>query len=209
MSSFLFFVGILVSILLWIEKGKSHPVQTIALIKTRVHQLNDIYDYIIVGGGTSGLTVADRLTEDGTSKLSPLQSPHPHAHKIKIHTNPPLPKPESILIIEYGSLEPNPNILLPATGLTDFSTDMYNYTSIPQPGLNNQTAILRAGASVGDGSAVNSMFFDRGSKEDYDCWERLGNLGWGWNGLLRYFKKVSFGFLLKKYFVRVEWDVMG
>jgi len=95
--------------------------------------------------------------------------------------------------VEYGPLETNPDILLPAIGLTNFLADMYNYTSIPQPGLGNQTAVLRGGAIVGGGSAVNSMFFDRGSAEDYDNWEKLGNPGWGWDGLLPYFQKVNFG----------------
>ena len=54
---------------------------------------------------------------------------------------------------------------------------MYNYTSIPEPSLENQTAVLRAGALAGGRSAVNSMYFDRGSAEDYDKWEKLGNAG--------------------------------
>jgi choline dehydrogenase-like flavoprotein len=98
---------------------------------------------------------------------------------------------ESVLVVEYGGLESNPDILLPAIGLTDFPADMYNYTSIPQPGMANQTAVLRAGALVGGGSAVNSMYFDRGSAEDYDSWEKLGNPGWGWKGMLPYFQKAS------------------
>lgn len=93
--------------------------------------------------------------------------------------------------MEYGPLEANLEILTPAIGLTNFPADMYNYTSLPQPGIRNQTAVLRGGAIVGGGSAVNSMFFDRGSAEDYDNWERLGNPGWGWKGILPYFQKVN------------------
>ncbi|KAF4625349.1 hypothetical protein G7Y89_g12818 [Cudoniella acicularis] len=96
---------------------------------------------------------------------------------------------QTVLVVEYGPLESNPDILLPAIGLTIFTADMYNYTSIPQPGMNNQTAVLPGGAIVGGGSAVNSMFFDRGSAEDYDNWEKLSNPGWGWDGILPYFKK--------------------
>lgn len=64
------------------------------------------------------------------------------------------------------------------------------FTSVPQPGLNNRTSPLYTGAVVGGGTVVNGMFFNRGSADDYDAWERLGNPGWGWKGLLPYFKKV-------------------
>jgi choline dehydrogenase-like flavoprotein len=67
---------------------------------------------------------------------------------------------------------------------------MFNITSAPQPGINNRTAGVYAAHVVGGGSAVNAMFFDRGSRGDYNLWEDLGNPGWGWNGLLPYFKKV-------------------
>ena len=69
--------------------------------------------------------------------------------------------------------------------------NLFNYTSVPQPGLNNRTSTVYAGAVVGGGSAVNGMFLDRGAAEDYDNWEALGNEGWGWDGLFPYFKKVS------------------
>ncbi|KAF8864555.1 hypothetical protein BDZ45DRAFT_737117 [Acephala macrosclerotiorum] len=59
----------------------SHLVQSIANVKTRADQLESSYDYITVGGGTSGLTVADRLTEDGT---------------------------KTVLVLEYGPLSSNP-----------------------------------------------------------------------------------------------------
>lgn len=64
-------------------------------------------------------------------------------------------------------------------------------TSIPQPGLNNRTSPLYTGAVVGGGTVVNGMFFARGSAGDYDAWEQLGNPGWGWKGLLPYFRKVG------------------
>jgi choline dehydrogenase-like flavoprotein len=68
---------------------------------------------------------------------------------------------------------------------------MFNITSAPQPGLNNRSMPIFAGFIVGGGSGVNGMFFDRGSKGDYNLWEDLGNPGWGWNGMLPYFKKVT------------------
>jgi choline dehydrogenase-like flavoprotein len=64
-------------------------------------------------------------------------------------------------------------------------------TSVPQAGLDNRTSPLYTGVVVGGGTVVNGMFFARGSAGDYDAWENLGNPGWGWEGLLPYFKKVS------------------
>ena len=66
------------------------------------------------------------------------------------------------------------------------------FTSVPQVGLDNRTSVLYTGAVVGGGTVVNGMFFNRGSAADYDAWEKLGNPNWGWEGLLPYFKKVSF-----------------
>jgi choline dehydrogenase-like flavoprotein len=60
---------------------------------------------------------------------------------------------------------------------------------LPVPDLNNKTFPINAAKVVGGGSAVNAMFFQRASREDYDMWEKLGNPGWGWNGLKEYFLK--------------------
>ncbi|PVH97035.1 GMC oxidoreductase [Periconia macrospinosa] len=95
----------------------------------------------------------------------------------------------SVLVIEYGELSNDPSILLPAGTLTTHPERMYNLTTPPIPGLSNRTANAPAGAVVGGGSAVNGMFFDRGSASDYDAWEILGNPGWGFTDLLPYFKK--------------------
>jgi choline dehydrogenase-like flavoprotein len=67
---------------------------------------------------------------------------------------------------------------------------MYNLTSLPQAGLNNRRNQIFSAAVVGGGSAVNGMYGDRGAAIDYDNWEALGNPGWGFQGLLPYFKKV-------------------
>lgn len=66
-----------------------------------------------------------------------------------------------------------------------------NYQSVPQPGLNNRSSPVYTGAVVGGGTVVNGMFFNRGSKGDYDAWANLGNPGWAWEDLLPYFKKVG------------------
>lgn len=67
---------------------------------------------------------------------------------------------------------------------------VFNITSAPEPFMGNATFAVMAGSIAGGGSAVNGMICGRGSAADYDAWEQLGNKGWGWEGLLPYFKKV-------------------
>lgn len=122
------------------------------------------YDYVIVGGGLTGLVVANRLTEDPT---------------------------KNVLVVEYGYLDNTSPPLIPgyANGLN--YGDMYDITSAPIPFLNNATFPVWIGKVVGGGSWVNGMEFDRGTQADYNAWEALGNPGWGWDGMFPYFKKVS------------------
>ncbi|KAH7634025.1 hypothetical protein B0T09DRAFT_101695 [Sordaria sp. MPI-SDFR-AT-0083] len=122
------------------------------------------YDYIIVGGGQSGLVVANRLSED--------------------------PK-VSVLVVEYGYFDNSYDVLDHNNIFRDTTAWEYNITSVAQTGLGeaNRFQKIRSAAVVGGGSAINGMFFNRGSAEDYDDWEKLGNPGWGFNGLLPYFRK--------------------
>ncbi|KAL8789648.1 MAG: hypothetical protein Q9213_001084 [Squamulea squamosa] len=82
-----------------------------------------------------------------------------------------------------------PEVLVP--GLPPPKAYSRNYVSIPQPGLLNKPQAVYSAAVVGGGTVINGMFFNRGSAADYDGWEILGNPGWGWEGLLPYFQKVS------------------
>ncbi|KAI4261945.1 MAG: hypothetical protein L6R42_002864 [Xanthoria sp. 1 TBL-2021] len=140
----------------------SQPLVDRATVFDSASQLKQQYDYVIVGGGTAGLTVANRLTEDDPSV--------------------------SVLVIEYGPLDKlEPEVLVP--GLPPPKEYSRNYVSVPQPGLLNKTQAVYSAAVVGGGTVINGMFFNRGSAADYDGWETLGNPGWGWSGLLPYFKK--------------------
>ncbi|KAK2605790.1 hypothetical protein N8I77_008604 [Diaporthe amygdali] len=133
------------------------------------------YDYIIVGGGTAGLTVADRLTEDPTI---------------------------NVLVLEAGGWGNQTMILavhIPADENLDANYDAFwpNVTSLPQARLNGRVNHLRIGMAVGGSSAVNGMYAMRGSAEDYDRWGALfgthaahsGPADWTWEGILPYFKK--------------------
>ncbi|KAK0726044.1 hypothetical protein B0H67DRAFT_479878 [Lasiosphaeris hirsuta] len=142
--------------------------------KRHVSELrHDGYDFIIAGGGTSGLTVADRLSEAFPNK--------------------------SILVVEYGDIEYAPGVWDPpktAWGDTSGMSSRWALNSLPSPSLNNQGAAVIVGQSVGGSSATNGMFFDRGSRFDYDAWSDLQTddgrrdaVGWDWSGIYTYFKK--------------------
>ncbi|EME89005.1 uncharacterized protein MYCFIDRAFT_116030, partial [Pseudocercospora fijiensis CIRAD86] len=120
------------------------------------------YDYIVVGGGTAGLTVANRLSE-----------------------NPNV----SVLVVEYGYLDNNWTTLVPFFARFNQDPNEFSLTSAPQQHVDNKSYSIRVASTVGGGSVTNRMAFDRGSKADYDAWESLGNADWGWNGLLPYFLK--------------------
>jgi choline dehydrogenase-like flavoprotein len=96
-----------------------------------------------------------------------------------------------VLVIERGYFDDKPEAIVPwyANGLD--TSVMIRPQSAPIPGLRNATYSVAVAAVVGGGSVVNGMGFARGSKTDYDAWEELGNPGWGWEGLLPYFRKSS------------------
>ncbi|TDZ39011.1 Dehydrogenase xptC [Colletotrichum trifolii] len=131
-----------------------------AVVKRGVEELLPEYDFIVVGGGTAGLTVADRLSED--------------------------PK-KTVLVIEYGRVAVDDSFMPPFN--TPAAEFLYNLTSVPQPNANNRVFPVPNGAVVGGGAAVNGQIFFRGSKEDHDNWSLLGNPGWDWDSVFPYYKK--------------------
>ncbi|PGH00001.1 hypothetical protein AJ80_09237 [Polytolypa hystricis UAMH7299] len=120
------------------------------------------YDYIIVGGGQSGLVIANRLSEDPRKK---------------------------VLVVEYGYFDNNPGQLEPNSAFMYNPANLYNLTSVPQPGIGGGSSYVLAAAVVGGGSTVNGMMLNRGAPEDYDNWAKLKNPGWSWRELLPYFRK--------------------
>ncbi|EKG20738.1 Glucose-methanol-choline oxidoreductase [Macrophomina phaseolina MS6] len=160
--------------------GVQAKLGRLAQVVGRDVSLQDSYDFVVAGGGTSGLTVADRLTEDPNI---------------------------TVLVIEYGPLDKHEDSVL-VPGLLDLDTTPYwfNLTSAPQEGLNNKTFRVPAAAVVGGGTVINGMFFDRGTAADYDLWEQLGNPGWGWDGLLPYFRK-SENFTPPAESFAAEWNI--
>ncbi|KAF5715928.1 alcohol oxidase [Fusarium mundagurra] len=122
------------------------------------------YDYIIVGAGASGLTVANRLSEDPAV---------------------------TVLVIEAGDFDKNEDIVtIPglAGGAVGTKYD-WNLTYPSTTSLNGRNVSIPLGKVVGGSTKLNRMVYDRGSKADYDRWAELGNSDWQWDTLLPYFKK--------------------
>ncbi|KAL9604418.1 MAG: hypothetical protein Q9179_001866 [Wetmoreana sp. 5 TL-2023] len=158
----------------------AQPLVNCAIVVESASGLKQQYDYIVVGGGTSGLTVANRLTEDRSGTLRERYLSSSDENDLTVLTTYSFANQEQRDKLEPGVLVPG----LPAPA--EYSR---NYMSVPQPGLNNRTQAVYSAAAVGGGTVINGLFFNRGSAADYDAWEKLGNHGWGWKGLLPYFKK--------------------
>ncbi|KAK0614950.1 hypothetical protein B0T17DRAFT_646176 [Bombardia bombarda] len=124
--------------------------------KRKTSELLDSYDFVIAGGGTSGLTVADRLTKAFPNKATCL----------------PIPRAETVLVVEYGDVEYAPGVFDPPHVVWGEQpgglASSWQLHSTPSPMLNNNTAFVIVGQVVGGSSAINGMFFDRGSRFDYD-----------------------------------------
>jgi choline dehydrogenase-like flavoprotein len=119
-------------------------------------------DYLIIGGGTAGLVVAARLSE-----------------------NPEI----NVGIIEAGpsalSKDGNEVINVPGRyGESIGSEYDWKFHTTSQKGLGGRSLAWPRGRVLGGTSALNFMAWNRGHREDYDAWEKLGNRGWGWDDLL-------------------------
>jgi choline dehydrogenase len=124
------------------------------------------FDYIIVGAGSAGCVLANRLTESGMHR---------------------------VLLLEAGGSDSSPWIRVPIGYARTFTDPRYNwmYTTEPQPELDNRTALWPRGKVLGGSSSINAMVFVRGQPSDYDDWRSAGNPGWGWQDVLPYFRKLE------------------
>jgi hypothetical protein len=121
-----------------------------AQVKRSVAELQESYDYVVIGGGTSGLVVANRLSEDPASTLKQIiSSPAPTDNHA-----------ETVLVVELGYIADESCIYQPRT-IGDRSAcakHRFNISGIPQPEINNQVWAFPLGAVVGGSSAVNGMY---------------------------------------------------
>lgn len=131
---------------------------------TAVKQLEQEYDYIIVGAGSAGSVIANRLSADPSIR---------------------------VCLIEAGCMDHSPRIQIPAGTITLYKSNKYswNFYSTPQKELNNRQIHCPRGKMVGGSSSMNSMLYIRGLASDYDTWEKEGCTGWAWKDVLPLFKK--------------------
>ena len=126
------------------------------------------FDFVIVGGGSAGATIASRLSEDPNVRVCLLEAGG---------------KGKDILIrAPMGVVA-----MLPGYG----RINNWAFKTVPQPGLNGRRGYQPRGKALGGSSAINAMLYIRGQKEDYDSWAALGCDGWGWDDVLPYFRKAE------------------
>ena len=130
----------------------------------QVNSLDGEYDYVIVGAGTAGCVLANRLTEDPGTR---------------------------VLLLEAGGSDNYHWVHIPVGYLYCIGnprTDWMMKTAA-EPGLNGRSLVYPRGKVLGGCSSVNGMIYMRGQAADYDHWRQLGNAGWGWDDVLPYFLK--------------------
>lgn len=126
--------------------------------------LEKAYDYIVIGAGSAGCVMANRLSEDSD---------------------------KTVLLLEAGGKDSNPWIHVPIgyfKTMHNPKTD-WCYMTEPDPGINGRQLQWPRGKVLGGSSSLNGLLYVRGQKEDYDGWAALGNKGWSYDEVLPYFKK--------------------
>jgi choline dehydrogenase len=124
------------------------------------------FDYVIVGAGSAGCVLANRLSADGRN---------------------------SVLLLEAGPRDTNLWIHVPLGYGKLFKEKTVNwmYQTEPEPGLDGRTVFQPRGKVLGGSSSINGLLYVRGQHEDYDRWRQRGNAGWGYDDVLPYFRKAE------------------
>jgi choline dehydrogenase len=127
-------------------------------------EFQEQYDFVIVGAGSSGCVLANRLTQDPSVR---------------------------VLLLEAGPPDRNPWLHIPAgvPKVVNNPDITWGYSTEPEPGLNGRRLAWPRGRTLGGSSSINGHVYMRGTWRDYDGWRDLGNPGWGWSDVLPYFKR--------------------
>jgi len=126
--------------------------------------MEEVYDYIVVGGGSAGCVVTQRLVDAG----------------------------KSVLLLEAGPADNTPFIHIPATYIRVIGTERtWMYKTEPDPHIAGREMYVPQGRTLGGGSSVNAMIYIRGQKQDYDDWAALGCEGWDYDNVLPVFRRAE------------------
>ncbi len=126
----------------------------------------DTFDYVIVGAGSAGSVLANRLTEDANT---------------------------TVLVLEAGGTDWNPFIHIPAGFIKTFHDPSVNwlYKMEPSQWTGGRSILAPRGKTLGGSSSINGNVYNRGQAMDFDTWAQMGNRGWGYADLLPYFKRME------------------
>jgi len=127
---------------------------------------SEAFDFIVIGAGSAGCVLANRLTASGKYRL---------------------------LLLEAGPENRNPWLHIPVGYGKLFSDRRFNwcYATEPQPECHGREVIAPRGKVIGGSSSINGLIYIRGQAQDFDHWRQLGNVGWGFDDVLPYFRKAE------------------